>query len=102
MDQAGRYTAEHTVMEAGMEIRELKHLLHVAEDNIEKLKTEIVRLKAEQKLQFLLHEDPTSMVLNFDEDKEIELKSVASEKYNKFGDKSLLDSDDEEPNNESY
>ena len=46
MDQAGRYTAEHTVMEAGMEIRELKHLLHVAEDNIEKLKTEIVRLKA--------------------------------------------------------
>ena len=102
MDDAGKYTAEHTVMEAGMEIRELKHLLHIAEDNIEKLKTEIVRLKAEQKLQFLLHEDPTSMVLNFDEDKEIELRSVASEKYNKFGDKSLLDSDDEEPNNESY
>ena len=102
MDQAGRYTAEHTVMESGMEIRELKHLLHVAEDNIEKLKTEIVRLKAEQKLQFLLHEDPTSMVLNFDEDKEVELKSVASEKYNKFDDKSLLDSDDEEPNKESY
>jgi hypothetical protein len=51
------------------------------------------------------------MVLNFDEDKEIELRSVASEKYNKFGvsgptitigDKSLLDSDDEEPNKESY
>ena len=102
MDQAGRYTAEHTVMEAGMEIRELKHLLHIAEDNIEKLKTEIVRLKAEQKLQFLLHEDPTSMVHNFDEDKEVELKSVASEKYNKFDDKSLLDSDDEEPNKESY
>ena len=102
MDQAGRYTAEHTVMEAGMEIRELKHLLHVAEDNIEKLKTEIVRLKAEQKLQFLLHEDPTSMVLNFDEDKEVELKSLASEKYNKFDDKSQLDADDEEPNKESY
>ena len=61
-----------------------------------------MRLKAEQKLQFIMHEDPTSMVLNFDEDKEIELRSVASEKYNKFGDKSLLDSDDEEPNNESY
>ena len=111
MDEAGRFTAEHTVMEAGIEIRELKHLLEVAEDNIEKLKTEIVRLKAEQKLQFIMHEDPTSMVLNFDEDKEIELRSVASEKYNKFGvsgptitigDKSLLDSDDEEPNNESY
>ena len=42
------------------------------------------------------------MVLNFDEDKEPELRSVASEKFNKFGDKSLLDSDDEEPNNESY
>ena len=111
MDEAGRFTAEHTVMEAGIEIRELKHLLEVAEDNIEKLKTEIVRLKAEQKLQFIMREDPTSMVLNFDEDKEIELRSVASEKYNKFGvsgptitigDKSLLDSDDEEPNNESY
>ena len=102
MDQAGRYTAEHTVMEAGMEIRELKHLLRIAEDNIEKLKTEIVRLKAEQKLQFLLHEDPTSMVLNFDEDRELELGSLASEKYNKFDDKSLLDSDDEEPNKESY
>ena len=102
MDQAGRYTAEHTVMEAGMEIRELKHLLHVAEDNIEKLKTEIVRLKAEQKLQFLLHEDPTSMVLNFDEDRELELGALASEKYNKFDDKSLLNSDDEEPNKESY
>ena len=36
MDQAARYTAEHTVMEAGMEIRELKHLLRIAEDNIEK------------------------------------------------------------------
>ena len=102
MDEAGRYTAEHTVMEAGMEIRELKHLLRVAEDNIEKLKTEIVRLKSEQKLQFLLHEDPTSMVLNFDEDRELELGSLASEKYNKFDDKSQLDADDEEPNKESY
>ena len=42
------------------------------------------------------------MVLNFDEDKEVELGSLVSEKYNKFDDKSLLDSDDEEPNNESY
>ena len=102
MDDAGRYTAEHTVMDANLEIGKLKHLLEVAEDNIEKLKTEIVRLKAEQKLQFLLHEDPTSMVLNFDEDKEVELGSLVSEKYNKFDDKSLLDSDDEEPNKESY
>ena len=111
MDEAGRFTAEHSVMEAGIEIRELKHLLEIKDDKIKKLQAEIVRLKAEQKLQFIMHEDPTSMVLNFDEDKEIELRSVASEKYNKFGvsgptitigDKSLLDSDDEEPNNESY
>ena len=85
MDDAGRYTAEHTVMDANLEIGKLKHLLESAEDNIEKLKIEIVRLKAEQKLQFIMHEDPTSMVLNFDEDKEVELRSVASEKYNKFG-----------------
>ncbi len=78
MDQAGRYTAEHTVMEAGMEIRELKHLLHIAEDNIEKLKTEIVRLKAEQKLQFLLHEDPTSMVLNIGRPRLAKFKNFSS------------------------
>jgi len=102
MDDAGRYTAEHTVMDANLEIGKLKHLLEIAEDNIEKLKIEIVRLKAEQKLQFIMHEDPTSMVLNFDEDRELELGSLASEKYNKFDDKSLLDSDDEEPNKESY
>ena len=35
MDQAGKFTAEHTVMEAGIEIRELKHLLKVAEERAE-------------------------------------------------------------------
>ena len=98
MDQAARFTAEHTVMEAGIEIRELKHLLEVAEDKIKKLEKENAKLKASQKR----NEDPTSMVLNFDEDRELELGSLASEKYNKFDDKSLLDSDDEEPNKESY
>ena len=44
------------------------------------------------------------MVLNFDEDlKKLELRSVASVKdTTNLSDKSLLDSDDEEPNNESY
>ena len=108
MDEAGRYTAEHTVMEAGMEIRELKHLLVVAEDKIKKLENineshqklngelreEIVKLKASDKSE--------GLTLNFDEP----LHSVVSEKHNDFGiqfsDKSQLDTDDEEPNKESY
>ena len=95
MDQAARFTAEHTVMEAGMEIRELKHLLEIAEDKIKKLEKEIIKLKGE--------DDQTSMVIHFDEEP---LHSVASEKHNDFGitfsDKSQLDTDDEVPNKESY
>ena len=53
MDEAGRFTAEHSVMEAGIEIRELKHKLELAE----------VKSVKEQP----------------------ELRSVISEKYNKFG-----------------
>ena len=94
MDEAGKFTAQHTVMESGMEIRELKHLLVVAEDKIKKLEEEIVQLKSSDKSE--------GLTLNFDEP----LHSVASEKYNDFGisfsDKSQLDSDDEEPNKESY
>ena len=37
MDEAGRFTAEHSVMEAGIEIRELKHKLELAENKIQKL-----------------------------------------------------------------
>ena len=37
MDEAGRFTAEHSVMEAGIEIRELKHKLELAEEKIKKL-----------------------------------------------------------------
>ena len=88
MDEEGRFTAEHSVMEAGIEIRELKHLLEIKDDKIKKLQAEIVRLKASQRHNITIDGEP--------------LHSVASEKYNKFGDKSLLDSDDEEPNNESY
>ena len=91
MDEAGKYTAQHTVMESGIEIRELKHLLKVSEDKVEKLQAEIETLRG--------------IVRNIDiEDLSIdeELHSITSEKYNKFDDKSLLDSDDEEPNKESY
>ena len=45
-DEAGKFTAEHTVMEAGMEIRELKHLLVVKDKKIEELVEEIARLKS--------------------------------------------------------
>tara|TARA_R110001583_G_scaffold68588_2_gene195011 strand:+ start:721 stop:918 length:198 start_codon:yes stop_codon:yes gene_type:complete len=45
MDNAGRYTAEHTLMDANLEINQLKHLLVVAEDKIEKLKKENAKLK---------------------------------------------------------
>jgi hypothetical protein len=94
MDEAGKYTAQHTVMESGMEIRELKHLLVVAEDKIKKLEEEIVQLKSSDKSE--------GLTLNFDEP----LHSVVSEKHNDFGiqfsDKSQLDTDDEEPNKETY
>ena len=65
MDEAARFTAEHSVMEAGIEIRELKHLLEIAEDKIRKLEKELAEVKS-------VKEQP-------------ELRSVISEKYNKFG-----------------
>ena len=46
MDQAGRFTAEHSVMEANIEIRELKHKLELAKDKIQKLQLEIAELKS--------------------------------------------------------
>ena len=69
MDQAGRFTAEHSVMEAGIEIRELKHKLELAEEKIKKLEKQ------------LTERDSVSMI-NYGQP---ELKSVMSEKYNKFG-----------------
>ena len=65
MEEAARFTAEHSVMEAGIEIRELKHLLEIAEDKIRKLEKELTEVKS-------VKEQP-------------ELRSVISEKYNKFG-----------------
>ena len=80
MDQAGRYTAEHTVMDANIEIGKLKHLLEVAEDKIEQLQKEIAELKS-------THLDPDLLALDIGKSvkEEPELRSVVSEKYNKFG-----------------
>jgi len=80
MDQAGRYTAEHTVMDANIEIGKLKHLLEVAEDKIEQLQKEIAKLKS-------THLDPDLLALDIGKSvkEEPELRSVVSEKYNKFG-----------------
>jgi len=79
MDQAGRYTAEHTVMDANLEVSKLKHLLEVAEDKIEQLQKEIAELKS-------AHLDPDLLALDIGKSvkEEPELRSVMSEKYNKF------------------
>ena len=44
MDEAGRFTAEHSVMEAGIEIRELKHKLELAKDKIQKLELSLIHI----------------------------------------------------------
>ena len=62
-DEAGRYTAEHTVMESGMEIRELKHLLEVKDKKIKELEKEIVQLKS---LDYPKSEE--CITLHFDDD----------------------------------
>jgi hypothetical protein len=111
MDEAGKYTAQHTVMESGIEIRELKHLLKVSEDKVEKLQAEIETLRGIVRNIDIedLSTDPAPVIgfhqdgvdnrtsegegltLNFDDDFGIQ-----------FSDKSQLDSDDEEPNKETY
>ena len=45
-DEAGRYTAEHIVMDKDVEIRELKHLLEVKDKKIKELESQIVQLKS--------------------------------------------------------
>ena len=44
-DEAGRYTAEHTVMDKDLEIRELKHLLEAKDKKIKELEQKIEKLK---------------------------------------------------------
>ena len=57
MDEAARFTAEHSVMEAGIEIRSLKHKLELAESKIQKLQLEIAELKS-------AHLDPDLLALD--------------------------------------
>ena len=45
MDEAGRFTAEHTVKEKDVEIRELKHLLEIKDKKIKELEQKIEKLK---------------------------------------------------------
>ena len=40
-DEAGRWTAEHTVMDKNLEIRELKHLLEVRDKKIKELEDKL-------------------------------------------------------------
>tara|TARA_R110001592_G_scaffold119802_2_gene323310 strand:+ start:5121 stop:5366 length:246 start_codon:yes stop_codon:yes gene_type:complete len=43
-EEAARFTAEQTLMDSNIEIRELKHLLLVAEDKIVKLEEQNAKL----------------------------------------------------------
>ena len=45
-DEAGRYTAEHTVIDKDLEIRELKQLVEAKDKKIKELEKEIVQLKS--------------------------------------------------------
>ena len=75
-DEAGRFTAEHTVMDKDLEIRELKHILEVKEKRIKELnnlnenhrklngelREEITRLKS---MDYPKSEE--GLILNFDD-----------------------------------
>ena len=50
-DEAARFTAEQTVMDANLEIRELKHLLVVKDDKIANLEAENAELKKQPKFE---------------------------------------------------
>jgi len=85
MDDAGRYTAEHTVMDANLEIGKLKHLLEVAEDKIRKLEKQLAERDNTSIINYGLDEDLLKLDIGKSVKEEPELRSVMSEKYNKFG-----------------
>lgn len=85
MDDAGRYTAEHTVMDANLEIGKLKHLLEVAEDKIRELEKQLAEKDNTSIINYGLDEDLLALDIGKSVKEEPELKSVMSEKYNKFG-----------------
>ncbi len=85
MDDAGRYTAEHTVMDANIEIGKLKHLLEVAEDKIRELEKQLAERDNTSIINYGLDEDLLTLDIGKSVKEEPELRSVVSEKYNKFG-----------------
>ena len=85
MDDAGRYTAEHTVMDANLEIGKLKHLLEVAEDKIQKLEKQLAEKDNVSIINYGLDENLLKLDIGKSVKEEPELRSVMSEKYNKFG-----------------
>ena len=85
MDDAGRYTAEHTVMDANIEIGKLKHLLEVAEDKIRELEKQLAEKDNTSIINYGLDEDLLKLDIGKSVKEEPELRSVMSEKYNKFG-----------------
>ena len=87
MDEAARFTAEHSVMEAGIEIRSLKYKLELAEKKIEKLEKQIAERDNTSMINYGLDEDLLKLDIGKSVKEEPELRSVMSEKYNKFGEK---------------
>ena len=85
MDDAGRYTAEHTLMDANLEVSKLKHLLEVAEDKIRKLEKQLAEKDNTSMINYGLDEDLLKLDIGKSVKEELELRSVVSEKYNKFG-----------------
>ena len=85
MDDAGRYTAEHTLMDANLEVSKLKHLLEVAEDKIRKLEKQLAEIDNVSVINYGLDSDLLKLDIGKSVKEEPELRSVVSEKYNKFG-----------------
>ena len=85
MDDAGRYTAEHTLMDANLEVSKLKHLLEVAEDKIRKLEKQLAEIDDVSVINYGLDPDLLKLDIGKSVKEEPELRSVMSEKYNKFG-----------------
>ena len=85
MDEAGRFTAEHSVMEAGIEIRELKHKLELAEEKIKKLEKKLAEVDSLSHINYGFDRDLLKLDIGKSVKEQPELKSVMSEKYNKFG-----------------
>jgi len=85
MDDAGRYTAEHTLMDANLEVSKLKHLLEVAEDKIRKLEKQLAEIDNVSVINYGLDSDLLKLDIGKSVKEEPELRSVMSEKYNKFG-----------------